>query len=125
MVQLLTTGSCCSGRMRDNAFAVHRGELPVLRWHDTSSLCPAADIGRRLLIDARRSLFQARTLWYPIVQQLHRCMIAVSRVAVNHDGTGGSALILWFGIREDLRSCVRLTLGIKLILLHCLGLVGF
>ena len=55
----------------------------------------AADIGRRhqteLLTDARRSLFQARTLWYLVIQQLHRFMIAVSRVAVNHDGRGSSA----------------------------------
>ena len=27
----------------------------------------------------------------PFVQQLHRFMIAVSRVAVDHDGKGGSA----------------------------------
>ena len=32
-------------------------------------------------------------------------------------------LILWFGIREDLGRCVRLTLGFMSILLHCLGLV--
>ena len=44
-----------------------------------------------MLIDARRSLFKARTHWYPVMQQLQRVMIAVSRVAVNHDGKGGSA----------------------------------
>ena len=68
-----------------------------------------ADIGRRhqteLLIDVRRGLLQARTHWYPVMQQLHRFMIAVSRVAVNH-------LILWFGIREELGRRVRLTLGL-------------
>ena len=31
----------CSGRMRDNAFAVHEWEQPVLRWHGSSSRCPA------------------------------------------------------------------------------------
>ena len=55
----------------------------------------AADIGRRhqteLLIDARCSLLQARTFWYPGILQLQRFMIAVSRVAVNHDGKGCSA----------------------------------
>ena len=55
----------------------------------------AADIGRRhqteLLIDAWRSLLEARTFWYPVILQLHRFMIAVSRVAVNHDGKGCSA----------------------------------
>ena len=52
----------------------------------------AADVGRRhqteLLMDAWRSLLEARTHWYPIMQQLHRFMIAVSRVAVNYDGKG-------------------------------------
>ena len=37
-----------------------------------------------LLIDARRSMLQARTLWYPVMQ-LHDCC------CVNHDGKGGSA----------------------------------
>ena len=51
-----------------------------------------ADIGRRhqteLLVDARRVLLDARNSWYFIMLQLHRFMIAVSRVAVNHDGKG-------------------------------------
>ena len=53
----------------------------------------AADLGRRhqseLLMDARRSLLKVRTHWYPVMQKLHRFMIAVSRVAVNRDGKGG------------------------------------
>ena len=44
-----------------------------------------------LLIDARRVLLNARNHWYPIMLHLHRFMIAVSRVAVNHGGRGGSA----------------------------------
>ena len=55
----------------------------------------AADLGRRhqteLLIDARRKLLQARTYWYPIMTDLHRFMIAIARVSVNHDGKGGTA----------------------------------
>ena len=51
--------------------------------------------GRRhqseLLMDAWRCLLEARTHWYLVMQQLHRFMIAVSRLAVNHDGKGGSA----------------------------------
>ena len=42
-------------------------------------------------MDVRRTLLQVRTHWYPIIQQLHRFMIAVSRVSVNHDGRGGTA----------------------------------
>ena len=55
----------------------------------------AADLGRRhqseALIDARRRLLQARSHWYPIMADLHRFMIAVARVSVNHDGKGGAA----------------------------------
>ena len=55
----------------------------------------AADLGRRhqseMLIDARRRLLQARSHWYPIMLDLHRFMIAVARVSVNHDGKGGTA----------------------------------
>ena len=56
---------------------------------------PAADSGRRhqteALIDARRRLLMARSHWYPIMLDLHRFMIAVARVSVNHDGRGGTA----------------------------------
>ena len=61
----------------------------------------AADLGMRhqpeLLMDARRSLHNVRNLWYPTMLQLHRFMIAVSSITVNHDGRGGisgSTLIL-------------------------------
>ena len=52
-------------------------------------------MGRRhqseVLIDARRRLLKARSYWYPNVLDLHRFMIAVARVSVNHDGRGGTA----------------------------------
>ena len=55
----------------------------------------AADLGRRhqteLLIDAGRKLLQARSYWYPIMTDLHRFMIAIARVSINHDGKGGTA----------------------------------
>ena len=55
----------------------------------------AADLGRRhqteVMINARRRLLQARSYWYPIMTDLHRFMIAVARVSVNHDGKGGTA----------------------------------
>ena len=55
----------------------------------------AADLGRRhqteVLIDARRRLLQARSYWYPVMTDLHRFMIAIARVSVNHDGKGGTA----------------------------------
>ena len=57
----------------------------------------AADLGRRhqseVFIDARRRLLRARSYcyWYPVMLDLHRFMIAVARVTVNHDGKGGTA----------------------------------
>ena len=52
----------------------------------------AADLGRRhqskVFIDARRRLLKARSYWYPILLDLHRFMIGVTRVSVNHDGRG-------------------------------------
>ena len=61
----------------------------------------AAELGRRhqseAATDARRALLNARELWHPVVLQLHRFMVAVSHVSVNHDGRGGSALdpLVW------------------------------
>ena len=54
----------------------------------------AADLGRRhqsdAAIAARLALLNAREFWHPIMLQLHRFVVAVSRVSVNHDGRGGS-----------------------------------
>ena len=51
-----------------------------------------ADVGRRhqseLLMDARRILLEVRNQWYTIMLQLYRFMIAVARVADNHNGKG-------------------------------------
>ena len=55
----------------------------------------AADLGRLRqhddVITARRDLLRVRRLWYPIMHDLHRFMVAVSRTEVNHDGFGGTA----------------------------------
>ena len=55
----------------------------------------AADLGRRhqseVLVDAGRRLLKVRSHWYPIMLQLHRFLVAVARVTVNHDGRGGTA----------------------------------
>ena len=66
----------------------------------------AADICRRhqseLLSNARRVLLKVRNHWYPTMLQLHRFMIAVARVTVNHDLL---PLILLCGIREVRGRC--------------------
>ena len=76
----------------------------------------AADLGRRhqseVLIDARRRLLQVRSHWYPIMLQLHRFKIAVARVAVNHDGRGGTAPDPLSGIRVVQRKLASLLLGL-------------
>ena len=42
------------------------------------------------VMDNRRAFVKARELWYPIVPQLHRFMIAISQVSVNQ-GRGCTA----------------------------------
>ena len=62
----------------------------------------AADFGRRrvspAVIDARRNLSGVCGRWYPIILDLHRFFIAISRAVVNHDDLGGTAPhpLVWF-----------------------------
>ena len=55
----------------------------------------AADFGRRrvgpAVIDARRNLSGVCGRWYPVLLDLHRFFIAISRAVVNHDGIDGTA----------------------------------
>ena len=55
----------------------------------------AADFGRRrvgpAVIDARRNLSGVCGRWYPVLLDLHRFFIAISRAVVKHDGFGGTA----------------------------------
>ena len=55
----------------------------------------AADLGRLRqqgeVITARRDLLRVRRYWYPIILDLHKFMVAISRIEVNHDGYGGTA----------------------------------
>ena len=55
----------------------------------------AADFGRGrvvpAVIDARRNLSGVCGLWCPVMHDLHRFFIAISRAVVNHDGFGGTA----------------------------------
>ena len=53
----------------------------------------AADFGRRrvspAVIDARRNLSGVCGRWYPVILDLHRLFITISRAVVNHDGRNG------------------------------------
>ena len=55
----------------------------------------AAGFGRRrvgnAVIDARRNLSGGCGRWYPVILDLHRFFIAISRAVFNHDGYGGTA----------------------------------
>ena len=55
----------------------------------------AADFGRGrvgpAVIDARRNLSGVCGRWYPVLLDLHRFFIAISRTVVNHNGFGGTA----------------------------------
>ena len=42
-------------------------------------------------MDARRNLSGVCGRWYPVILDLHRFFIAISRAVVNHDGFGGTA----------------------------------
>ena len=55
----------------------------------------AAELGRLrqkdAVVTARRDLLRVRRSWYPIILDLHKFMVAISRIEVNHDGFGGTA----------------------------------
>ena len=55
----------------------------------------AADLGRLRqeddVIIARRDFLRARRYWYTIILDLHKFMVAISRIEVNLDGYGGTA----------------------------------
>ena len=94
---------------------VEQGRVRLVDQLENAEADTAADLGGRrqseLRMDAGRSLPKVRTRWYPIMQQLHRFMIAVSSVAVNHDGKGGSAPdpLVWDqgGRRKVVRTDIR------------------
>ena len=61
----------------------------------------AADLGRLRqqddVITGRRDFLRVRRHWYPIKLDLHKFMVAISRIEVNHDGSGGTApdAVVW------------------------------
>ena len=79
----------------DTYHDVQHGHVRLVDQQGNIEADVAADLGRRhqteMLIDARRRLLQARSYWYSVMTDLHRFMIAVARVSVNHDGKGGTA----------------------------------
>ena len=62
---------------------VQQGRVREEDWFGNEEADAAADVGRRhqleRVMDVRRALLNARDYWYPIVLQLRRFMVAVSR----------------------------------------------
>ena len=71
------------------------GRVRVLDRLGNNAADEAADVGRRrvgpAVIDARRNLSGVCGRWYPVLLDLHRFFIAISRAVVNHDEFGGAA----------------------------------
>ena len=74
----------------------------------------AADFGRRrvspAVIDARRNFSGVCGRWYPVVLDLHRFFIAISRAVVNHDdgpGTAPDPLVWSAGVLHERRRLVH------------------
>ena len=99
---------------------VQHGRVRVLDQQGNVEADIAADLGRRhqseILINARRILLQPRSYWYPIMTDLHRFMIAIAGVSVNHDGKGGTApdpLVWDQGSRPKVRKlAIRVNVGL-------------
>ena len=74
---------------------VQQGRVRLVDQQGNAQADSAAESGRRhqsdILINARRRLLKTRSHWYPILLDLHRFMIAIARVSVNHDGRVGTA----------------------------------
>ena len=78
----------------DEAMVLH-GQVREVDRLGNNAADEAADFGRRrvgnAVIDARRNLSGVCNRWYPVVLELHRFFIAISRAVVNHDGGTGIA----------------------------------
>ena len=74
---------------------VQQDRVRLVDQQENAEADAAAELSRRhqseVLIDAWRRLLKARSEWYPIMLDVHRFMIAVAWVSVNHDGKGGTA----------------------------------
>ena len=75
---ILASGDVRLEDLVGNNGADNASDLGSLRQHDD-------------VITARRDLLRVRRLWYPIMLDVQRFMVAISRIEVNHDGFGGIA----------------------------------
>ena len=108
---------------------VQQGRVRLVDQQGNAEANAAADLGRRhqseVLLDARRRLLKARSHWYPIMMDLHRFMIAVARVSVNHDGKGGTAPDPLVWDQESRPKVRKLATGVNVDLASLPGPPGF
>ena len=93
----LVEGTVCISKVKGHAeeVLVRDGQVRELDCDGNNRADEVADFGRRRvwpdIIDARRNLSGVCGRWYPIVKDLHRLFVAISRAVVNADGHPGLA----------------------------------
>ena len=103
---------------------VQQGRVWLLDQQGNAEADTAADLGRRhqseVLIEARRRLLKVRGYWYPIMLDVHRFMVAVARVSVNHDGRCGNApdLLVWDQGSKPKTRKIAIRVNVDLTLVH-------
>ena len=104
-VTVLVTGLCQSirGEGLTDQFMVADGSIWQNDLVGNDGADTAADLGRVRqndgVVSASRVRLQSWCQWYRIKTDIHRSMVAVSRIVVNHNGYDGTAFwMLWFGI---------------------------
>ena len=92
---VLTTVRISKGKGHADEAMVRNGQVREADRLGNSAADEAADLGRRrvgnVVIDACRNLSGVCNRWYPVILDLHRFFIAISRAVVNHDGGPGTA----------------------------------
>ena len=108
---------------------VQQGRVRLVDLQRNAEADTAADSGRRhqseITFDARRRLLKARSYWYPIMLDLHRFMVAVARVSVNHDGRSGTAPDPLVWDQESRPEVRKLAIRVTVDLASLLGPPGF
>ena len=69
-------------------------KVSKVKGHATQAMVDNVDARHEDLIGndgAGRAVIQVRRRWYPIMLELQKKMVAISRIEVNHDGNGGTA----------------------------------
>ena len=109
-----------------DAGMVSNGRVRELDRLGNNAADEAADFGRRrvgpAVTDARRNLSGVCGRWYPVLLDLHRFFIAISRAVVNHDGLLVRLLLLMLMMSLSGPTLLVFWLRGFLFLVLCIGL---